>query len=397
MLSARAYSLRQKSRLAISLSWIGGYTNVVALLGLGTVVSHMTGATTLMGKGLATRNAGQCVLFGTLLLMFLAGAALSAVMTEFAKRHGWRSKYVLPVVAEAALLSIIGIYLVRYPVPEGTIAYGMAGLAALAMGIQNATVTKISDAEVRTTHLTGIFTDLGLETVQYLFWSKDLLTKRRWERVGKLLIISRRHPSAQRLLLLVSIAGSFGFGAVIGCIAYGYLAGRALCAPACFLLWIVYVDLRTPIADVREMDLLNDPELKLHDLVNQLLPRDVFLYRIGCARGNLAHRAPDFQFWLDRIPDNCRVVVLAISPLTRFNSNAVLDLEAAVAKLHARSRKLIISGVTPIQFKTLNALGIARMMDVDNLCPDLEFAIARAIALAPGPSSRLRTVTRRSV
>ena len=32
MLSSRAYSVRQKSRLAVSLSWIGGYTNVVAFL-----------------------------------------------------------------------------------------------------------------------------------------------------------------------------------------------------------------------------------------------------------------------------------------------------------------------------------------------------------------------------
>ena len=45
MLSARAYSFRQKSKLAVSLSWIAGYANVVVLLACGTVVSHATGNT----------------------------------------------------------------------------------------------------------------------------------------------------------------------------------------------------------------------------------------------------------------------------------------------------------------------------------------------------------------
>lgn len=379
MLSARAYSLRQKSRLAISLSWIGGFTNVVALVMFGTFVSHVTGTATQFGKSLGAMDGLHGAFFGLLLVMFLAGAVLSAVLTEAARRHGWRSKYILPVALEALLLSLLAIWLLRSPIQPGQMPFGVAGLASLAMGLQNATITKISGAIVRTTHLTGIFTDLGLEGVQYLYWYKDRLTKRRWERAGRLLRVSRRHPSAERLLLLASIAGSFGFGVVAGYLAVKIWSAAALGVPVCFLIWIVFVDLTTPIADVREMDLLNDPELRLHNLVNHLLPREIVLYRFACARGNLAHRAPNFQLWLGRVPESCRVVVLAISPLTRFNSNAALDLEAAVRRLHADGRVLIISGITPAQFKSLDALGVARMMDVNNLCPDLEFAIARAL------------------
>ncbi len=40
------------------------------------------------------------------------------------------------------------------------------------MGLQNATITKISGAVIRTTHLTGVTTDLGIETVQYLMPSR---------------------------------------------------------------------------------------------------------------------------------------------------------------------------------------------------------------------------------
>ena len=43
MFSARAYSFRQKSRLAISLSWVAGYTNVILYTFCGDFVSNMTG------------------------------------------------------------------------------------------------------------------------------------------------------------------------------------------------------------------------------------------------------------------------------------------------------------------------------------------------------------------
>jgi anti-anti-sigma regulatory factor len=107
----------------------------------------------------------------------------------------------------------------------------------------------------------------------------------------------------------------------------------------------------------------------------------VVLYRAACRRASTAHRAPDFQLWLDRVREDCRVVVLAVSPLTRFNANAVMDLEAAVGRLHEDKKKLILSGITTHQFKALDELGVARMMDINNLCPDLEFAIARAMAV----------------
>jgi uncharacterized membrane protein YoaK (UPF0700 family) len=370
MLSARAYSMRQKSRLAISLSWIAGFTNAIALLGLGTVVSHVTGTSTNFAKSIGAGEWRDAGFFGYLLLTFVAGSALSAVMTETARRRGWRSKYILPIAVEAALLALIAFHLARHPLADPRFPDMLAGVASLAMGLQNATITQISGAVVRTTHLTGIFTDLGIETVQYFFWYKDRMAQRRWERAGRLLRISFRHPSFLRLALLLSIAGSFGFGAVLGTIALLNWSGVALIIPVAFLLWIVYVDLTSPIADIREMDLLNDPELKLHNLVNHLLPREVVLYRMS---GALTQRAPNFAAWIDRLPAHCRVIIMAFSPLTRFNANAALDLQAAVVSLRQSGRDLIISGIT--------TAGVIRLMDVNNVCPDLEFAIARAVAI----------------
>src|SRR6478672_4187043 len=108
MLSASAYSFRMQSRLAISLSWIAGYTNVVTFIVCGVVTSHATGNVTHFGKALADRitaapvgrgaasAAYELAFFGGLVASFFLGAVVSACMTEGARRRGFRSKYILP-------------------------------------------------------------------------------------------------------------------------------------------------------------------------------------------------------------------------------------------------------------------------------------------------------------
>src|SRR2546423_1634810 len=157
MLSARAYSFHQKSKLAISLSWIGGYTNVVALLSCGWVAAHMSGPTTWFGRvlveghgpvGVSERPA---LYFGFVVLAFWCGAILSALMTEGAERRGRPSKYVLPMAVEAMLLCLFAtaLNLNTYQQIQTTrMLYLVSGLACLAMGLQNATITRISGAVV---------------------------------------------------------------------------------------------------------------------------------------------------------------------------------------------------------------------------------------------------------
>lgn len=385
MLSSRAYSFRQKSRLAISLSWIGGYTNTVAFLACASLVSHHTGNTTRFGELLVKEPLGWEVWhFGFLVLLFFIGAVASAFMTEGAERRGWRSKYLLPMLAEALLIAIFAWGLNRQPQPMEfgpTVAlFTLSGIAAFAMGLQNATITKISGAVIRTTHLTGVVTDLGLESVQFWLWYRDKLRGRRWARMGRVWRVSQRHPTFLRILLLASIYGSFLFGVLAG--TWGYLRwpDYALVVPVAFLLWIVLIDYRKPIADVRELDLLSDPELKGHGIVKALLPPELGIYRLLYHR-NSAHRAPNFVQWVDRLPHRWRVVILALSPMTRLDDNAMLDLLEAVRNLRNARRRLILSGLTPKQYKKMHLLGLIDVLDAENVCPDLEFAIARGIGL----------------
>ena len=385
MLSARAYSFRKKARLAISLSWIGGYTNGAALLACGSVVSHVTGTVTNIGSYMVTGDVAGLGLLVVLIVSFAFGALVSAVLTELARRGGNPSKYVLPIALELVLLAIFGMEYeaLREKQITSTLLwqYALVALPSMAMGIQNAVITKISGSVVRTTHLTGVVTDLSLESVQFFFWWMESINGHWVARTGRMLTISQRHPTVLRLLLLLSIFFSFLTGVVIGTAVFLTWPQLVMFPVVLFLVAIIVMDLRRPIADVRELDLLSDPELRANGIVKAMLPPQIGLFRSTCLYGERPHRSPNFQLWVDRIPKHMKVVILAVTPSTQLDANAVMDLEAAMKKLHGSGRKLIISGITMVQFKALSKLGVDRIMDVTNLCPDLEFAIARALAV----------------
>jgi uncharacterized membrane protein YoaK (UPF0700 family) len=386
MLSARAYSFRMQSRLAISLSWVGGYVNVVGWMICATGVSHVSGNITHFGQGvleaITHRQFSGAIFFGFLLLCFLVGAASSGLMTELARRRGAQSKYILPMASEAVLLSIFAVLIAvqsRHENLSQAMVYAMSGVACMAMGLQNATITRISGAVVRTTHVTGVITDLGLEGVQLLLWYRDKMRSRRAGRAARVLALTTRHPTTLRVALLASIAGSFLFGVIVGAFLYGYAPLYAMILPVGFLLWIVLVDYFAPIAAVAQIDPLADSEIARLGDIHSLLPAEVGLYRLSHHRRDAMHRSPDFQAWADRLPRHWRVVILTISPLTRLDPDAIANLIAAINNLRAHDCQLILGGVTAGQYKALRQADFFDHFEPENVCTDMEFAIARAL------------------
>jgi uncharacterized membrane protein YoaK (UPF0700 family) len=383
MLSARAYSFKQKSKLAVSLSWIGGYANAVVFLAWsGAFISNMSGNSTRFGSSLADGPRGQAVQFGLLIGLFWFGAVVSAFMTESAQRRGARSKYILPMATEGMLLSVLCIFVAREwaaPIHDSLVLNAMGGLGAFTMGLQNATITEISGAVIRTTHVTGVITDFGLEGVRFFNWYMDRTRGRRWARAGRALRISQRHPSAQRLGLLFGVFWSFVLGAAAGTWMYRHHAPGALLVPVGFLLGIILLDWWKPIAGVKELDPLSDPELKAAGIVKALLPAELGLFRLTHHRTDRAHRPPDLVAWIELLPPHWRVIILAVSPRTHFDANSVLALCEVIKKLRSDRRELIICGMTAPQYKVFIRGGLTDVAEPENLCPDLEFAIARGI------------------
>ena len=376
MFIAQAHSYYQQARLAVTLAWIAGYTNILTILVCGHVTSHVSGTTSDLGRAVieARWEAAGFLLF--LLFTFFVGAGVSGLPAEVGKRRGWESIYVLPIAIEAALLAVFAIALEFFS-PEDLkrreIVLTLLGIASMAMGLQNATITRISSGVVRTTHVTGVLTDLGLETVQFLWFLKD---ERRSLAKGRAIDAARflyRHATSQHLMVLGAILGSFALGAGLGTTAYLYGTRWAMFPPVLFLLWVIYQDVSRPIAEIEESELVGEDS----DLG---LPPEMLIYHVrkDQSRAGRIHRMPNLLVWADLLPAHAKVVILDLDEVTQLDENSAIELRAAVRKLDDQNRFLIISGVTPDQFAQLNAAA-GGGLDPMSACSDLELAIARGL------------------
>lgn len=137
------------------LTFIAGNVNAIAILGFNHQgVSHLTGSSTLLGVELAGGNVSESIHLLLIIASFVVGAGVSGfVIGNESLKLGRR--YSAALFAEAMLLILAMLFLSRGA------NFGHY-LASGACGLQNAMTSTFSGAVVRTTHVTGLFTDLGI-------------------------------------------------------------------------------------------------------------------------------------------------------------------------------------------------------------------------------------------
>lgn len=137
-----------------SLAAIAGAVNAIGLLGFKhQAVSHLTGISTLLGLALVNVEAMESLHLFFILLSFMLGAALSGLIINNEILQLGR-RYSVALFIEAALL-ILAMLALSHGSNIGHF------LASAACGLQNGMVSTYSGATIRTTHVSGIFTDLG--------------------------------------------------------------------------------------------------------------------------------------------------------------------------------------------------------------------------------------------
>ena len=190
--------------LATVLAGLAGAANAGGFFALGQYTSHMTGYLSQMADNLVILGWKAVFVSALAVSAFVAGAAFSTVLINWARVHDQRQQYALPLAVQGGFMVAFGF---------GGIFDGEVGrLFALAclcfiMGMQNATITKISGARIRTTHVTGMVTDIGIEIGRGVF---GLL--------GTGVAIDR-----QKLRILLRLVGAFVGGGVVGALGFGHL------------------------------------------------------------------------------------------------------------------------------------------------------------------------------
>lgn len=138
-----------------------GVINAVGFLGQHhQALSHMTGSVTVLGMELARANYGFALHALAILAAFFAGCLLSgAIISQGTLRLGRRYGVALSLESVALFLAV---YFLRQGANAGDY------LAALGCGLQNAMVSSYSGSTMRTTHMTGMITDLGIACGHFL-------------------------------------------------------------------------------------------------------------------------------------------------------------------------------------------------------------------------------------
>ena len=206
------------------LAFVAGAVNAIGLVGVGHLaVSHLTGTTTLLAAAVATATHVETLRLVAIAGAFVVGAVVSGLLIPTDPlRTGHRHTIVLLLTASSLGLAW-GLFA----------SHVLAGLvlAAAACGLQNAMTTAYSGAVVRTSHLSGMFTDLGIALGHAL----------RGEAVER-----------RRLALCATVITGFFGGGVAAVLLYGRFGYGALGLPTAMLVVLAIANtlhaatLRTP-------------------------------------------------------------------------------------------------------------------------------------------------------
>jgi uncharacterized membrane protein YoaK (UPF0700 family) len=159
-------TFKHNLQIAIILSFVAGLVNVCGYLAFRQLTTNVTGHFALFINDVADFNFWKGTVYFLYIFSFFLGSFISSFLIEFFKENKRLNVYVLPTILESLILIAIGLFgnFVQMNYPDLIICSLL-----FAMGLQNSFVTKISNAVVRTTHLTGLFTDLGIEISQLFF------------------------------------------------------------------------------------------------------------------------------------------------------------------------------------------------------------------------------------
>lgn len=219
-------TLKHNLRLASLLSFVAGIVNVAGFLSVQRLTTNVTGHFAFFVDEVFKLDFWRGFIYFLYIFFFFLGSFVSNVIVEIVSKRNDRLIYIIPTVIESLILflaAILGSFLMSQN--PNLLAFSLL----FAMGLQNSLVTTISNATVRTTHLTGLFTDLGIELSQLFFYKQK----------------DQKDKLYSSIKLRLTIISFFFLGGLLGGIFYSTIQLYVLAiAGAVLLIGIIYDDLK---------------------------------------------------------------------------------------------------------------------------------------------------------
>lgn len=172
-LSGRERSRQANRHLGMTLAFVAGAVNAGGFLAVGQYTSHVTGVLSSIADAFVLDQSRAALAGLASFAAFISGAATSALLINWTRRKGLHSQYASALMLEAGLLLAFGLLGANLAAVGRLFVPATVLLLCYLMGLQNAIITKISDAEIRTTHMTGNATDLGIELGKLIYWNRN--------------------------------------------------------------------------------------------------------------------------------------------------------------------------------------------------------------------------------
>lgn len=195
----------------MTMAFQAGVLNIGGFMACHRFVSHVTGFATFFGNEVSDSRFGPALGMLLVPLFFLAGAMLSGQLVDIRLKLHKRPNYFVAfgVIFLLALLVLVGGMLGLFGIFGEAVAgpgdYTLLALLCLICGVQNGAVTSVSRSVVRTTHLTGITTDLGIGIVRFL---------------NRELFHQPIDDEVKANLMRMGIIFFFGFGSIVGGVVF---------------------------------------------------------------------------------------------------------------------------------------------------------------------------------
>lgn len=212
--------------LGFLLAFNAGAVNAGGFLVLHMYTSHMTGFASQLADGVVLGNATLWLNALGAILAFVGGAATCAILVNWGRRHQLHSVYALPLMLEAALMlpfGLMGAITLSWATPFAVPITVL--LLAFIMGLQNAVASKTSGGSIRTTHMTGNITDVGIELGKMLYWNGSTPASDQQVRHNR-----------SRLQMAGGLVAMFVLGGVAGALGFKYVGFVCVVPLAALLL-----------------------------------------------------------------------------------------------------------------------------------------------------------------
>lgn len=216
-------TLKHNLSIASLLSFVAGLVNVAGFLAVERLTTNVTGHFAYLIDEVFRLQFWKGVIYFLYIFFFFLGSFVSNFLIEWFSRHQKGSAFTIPIIIESAILLSMAFF-GNWLISENPNL--LAFCLLFAMGLQNSLVTTISNSTVRTTHLTGLFTDLGIELSQLFFYAEP-------EQSQKL---------RASIKLRLTIISCFFLGGIIGGVFYSSITLFTLAIAASVLLLALAYD-----------------------------------------------------------------------------------------------------------------------------------------------------------